>query len=1220
MIQQLKNNFEKDLKNKLSLKSSSKLGIDQVLLKAFKFYDLQSTGKADKNQFLRAIAKTGVVFEDIQQANQIFLVYDQNNSGFIDYKEFVNNFLGISDTQSQISANQSVLHNNPQNVSHVFDHMQENQNNQFDNRSQISHQQSQISQQQRQYNQNQMQQYQNQNQYSPSQSVRSQQINNNQQQQQQYQQTPSQISQQSQFQRLDAFGKFRQILQTRGGTGLMKFHKNLMIQDTIGKQSINFNQFRKALRDFRLNLDYDMLETIFNQFDKSKTGQLNYQEFIEEIRGPLSKSRYETITQIFQAFDEQQQYIIDLKTLREQFDAKNHPLVQKNRKSPQEVLSEFSSNLDLYTDLKNIRDGKLALQDFLDFSSYLSFSFEFDNDFIEFYNGVWNPKQIYSSSQQQQFQNQQQNLNQQFQKNLNFNDQQSQRPQQQMNNFMGHQNEQNQNFDQKSVSQQSNVNSQQNFQNYKQEQQQLQQQEQQQYQFSPNPYGKKTNFTSEQDPIQATRPLQNQSQNFQKQTSQFTQNRNSGQKASQKDSQYNLLTGEENKYSSPGQLEKQRKNQFQPSFDEISQNNSQISYQSKHSQQINKYKANPFENVSTRQIELILQRIHKRLCSRGVRGFLGLQKQFAIIDSDNDGLINLEQFKQALQRFRVDVTESEIEIVFNLFDKQLSKYINYRFFLYTLRGELDGFRTIVVQTVFDKIDTDRDGEVTLTECFQNFSARNHPEVKNNRKSEEEVNQEFRESLILHHQLEGNSQYEIITKHQFFQYFSYLSSTIQDNSYFESIMRQAFKISNETNLFQQHAGHKQYFDQRSKAYLQDHHKVAVFGGNVAEHAPFGTDDQVRRKQLANQQQVKYNDFNDNQSNIRSEISKPTQSQQFERATPIRRPDQLDIFGGYQNEPQNNKKTNQDFDQKSQISQQPSYQQSQQYNQNFHDNQSQQYQESQQNQQMQQNPMQQQNNFFHQQQLQQNQHEPEQQSHQAQNQKQQQQQFQEKQSYSPQQERQLDQNIPQIQKLKEKLIQRGVKGFLSLLRQFKLGDVQLSGQLNFQAFLQCLKDLRIELTEQQIQELFHQNANQEGFLLYEPFFEQLIGNLSGQRKYLVTQAFSNIDYEHSGEISLDELKNSFQARGHPEVKARRATEQEIMVAFLDNIDFFYHLCVPMDVQKSNLFAIFDFIEYYRIVSACVVDDGFFEQMIMGCWKLENFQQGFINSQQQQLQQQY
>ena len=55
--------FESELRNKLAFKASSKVALDALLFKTFKFFDLNNAGYVPESEFYRSIAKVGVVFE-----------------------------------------------------------------------------------------------------------------------------------------------------------------------------------------------------------------------------------------------------------------------------------------------------------------------------------------------------------------------------------------------------------------------------------------------------------------------------------------------------------------------------------------------------------------------------------------------------------------------------------------------------------------------------------------------------------------------------------------------------------------------------------------------------------------------------------------------------------------------------------------------------------------------------------------------------------------------------------------------------------------------------------------------------------------------------------------------------------------------------------------------------------------------------------------------------
>ena len=83
-----KEKFIKDLKNKLNEKSYGSITEETVLVKSFKYFDLDNTGKSDLECFLKTINKIGVTSFEEDEIVEIFHIYDTENIGEIDYKEF----------------------------------------------------------------------------------------------------------------------------------------------------------------------------------------------------------------------------------------------------------------------------------------------------------------------------------------------------------------------------------------------------------------------------------------------------------------------------------------------------------------------------------------------------------------------------------------------------------------------------------------------------------------------------------------------------------------------------------------------------------------------------------------------------------------------------------------------------------------------------------------------------------------------------------------------------------------------------------------------------------------------------------------------------------------------------------------------------------------------------------------------------------------------------
>merc|ERR1712086_699490 len=92
----LKASFERELKNKLSEKTRGAQSEAQVLMKAFKYFDLNDNGVVEPDEFAKAIEKIGIQIPTRQDLDMLFNIYDLDQSGALDYKEFSSAVFGTA--------------------------------------------------------------------------------------------------------------------------------------------------------------------------------------------------------------------------------------------------------------------------------------------------------------------------------------------------------------------------------------------------------------------------------------------------------------------------------------------------------------------------------------------------------------------------------------------------------------------------------------------------------------------------------------------------------------------------------------------------------------------------------------------------------------------------------------------------------------------------------------------------------------------------------------------------------------------------------------------------------------------------------------------------------------------------------------------------------------------------------------------------------------------
>lgn len=61
--------------------------------------------------------------------------------------------------------------------------------------------------------------------------------------------------------------------------------------DDDNSKSLDKNEFKKAVRDFKIEIPEEYSDIIFNAFDLNRDGTIDYDEFLRIIRGDLTPPR-----------------------------------------------------------------------------------------------------------------------------------------------------------------------------------------------------------------------------------------------------------------------------------------------------------------------------------------------------------------------------------------------------------------------------------------------------------------------------------------------------------------------------------------------------------------------------------------------------------------------------------------------------------------------------------------------------------------------------------------------------------------------------------------------------------------------------------------------------------------------------------------------------------------------------------------------------------------
>ena len=91
------------------------------------------------------------------------------------------------------------------------------------------------------------------------------------------------------------------------------------------------------------------------------------------------------------------------------------------------------------------------------------------------------------------------------------------------------------------------------------------------------------------------------------------------------------------------------------------------------------------------------------------------------------------------------------------------------------------------------MDADRSGIIEISDVKQFYDASRHPDVKAGRRTADDILDEFLETFELHHALEGTVDHKV-TQEEFMEYYTNVSASIDNDSYFELMMNNAWKLT------------------------------------------------------------------------------------------------------------------------------------------------------------------------------------------------------------------------------------------------------------------------------------------------------------------------------------------------------------------------------------------------------------------------------------------
>ncbi|XP_041363443.1 calcyphosin-like protein isoform X1 [Gigantopelta aegis] len=188
--------------------------------------------------------------------------------------------------------------------------------------------------------------------------------------------------------------------------------------------------------------------------------------------------------------------------------------------------------------------------------------------------------------------------------------------------------------------------------------------------------------------------------------------------------------------------------------------------------------------------EQLIEVLRSECLSRGCGGIRGLGLMFRHLDIDFSKRIVLRELEDGLKLYGFRMSENYLKALFRALDKDNSGGIDFCEFMQELRPPMTSCRINVINEAFDSLDVNKDGIINMDDIKVVYAAnaRRHPKYLSGEWTEEDTLRHFLDSIDTPGCPDGK-----VTREEFLNYYAGVSATVDDDCYFDLVMRSCYNL-------------------------------------------------------------------------------------------------------------------------------------------------------------------------------------------------------------------------------------------------------------------------------------------------------------------------------------------------------------------------------------------------------------------------------------------
>eukprot|EP00826_Nyctotherus_ovalis_P008157 TRINITY_DN12102_c0_g9_i2.p1 TRINITY_DN12102_c0_g9~~TRINITY_DN12102_c0_g9_i2.p1 ORF type:complete len:472 (-),score=193.05 TRINITY_DN12102_c0_g9_i2:797-2212(-) len=203
-------------------------------------------------------------------------------------------------------------------------------------------------------------------------------------------------------------------------------------------------------------------------------------------------------------------------------------------------------------------------------------------------------------------------------------------------------------------------------------------------------------------------------------------------------------------------------------------------------------KAEPEAKEEAKKESEAAKRFRDSIVGRGPRSILGLERQFKVYTKDD--VLEIEDFKKAVENFRLKVSQENLEEVFKELDKSGEGKILFDDIMSVILGRMTPRRKQLVDAAFTNIDKDNDGVANKEDIARIFEGWRHEDAKSGKVRADDMLNDVLETLnnatSLHRGAKCDGRY---LREEFGKYFEYISVCTPNDEEFEKLFTTLWRV-------------------------------------------------------------------------------------------------------------------------------------------------------------------------------------------------------------------------------------------------------------------------------------------------------------------------------------------------------------------------------------------------------------------------------------------